>query len=134
LSMPTPPATADLTAFCAICPTADDVTAVLAPLGFTLAFQMNADTDQAYLHLAPLPAQFHYKEGHGTEVIYLAGVDHEDEQPAPRHASRFWLYAGADAGVHRHTAQVLSTAWALVWLSLGEEVPVEHQPMLVAVA
>ncbi len=112
--MPTLPTT-DLTAFCATCPSADEVTAALDPLGFTLVFQMKADDDQAYLHLAPLPAQFHYRDHCGTEVIYLAGVDSEDEQPAPRHASRFWLYGGADENAHKQTAQVLTTTWALTW-------------------
>src|SRR5438046_2075561 len=34
--------TTDLTAFCATCPAANAVTAVLTPLGFTLVFQMDA--------------------------------------------------------------------------------------------
>ena len=121
--------TTDLTAFCMALPAAAEVTGALAPLGFALTFQMKADTDQAYLHLAPLPAQYHYRDSHGTEVIYLAGVDHEDEHPAPPHASRFWLYAGADAGAHARAAQVLTTAWALPWLPL-EDVPVEQHSAL----
>jgi len=105
----------ELTAFCTTCPSTDEVIAVLAPLGFTLVFAMPADDEQAYLHLAPLPAQFHYRDQHGTEVLYLAGVDREEEQKAPRHASRFWLYAGADEGAHRRSAQVLSATWSLTW-------------------
>ena len=107
--------TTELTAFCATCPTSDEVIAVLAPLGFTLVFAMPADDEQAYLHLAPLPAQFHYRDQHGTEVLYLAGVDREEEQKAPRHASRFWLYAGADEGAYQRSAQVLTATWPLTW-------------------
>src|SRR5947209_18482926 len=80
--------TTDLTAFCATCPAAEEVTEVLTPLGFALVYQMESDEDQAYLHLAPLPAQFHYRDNQGAEVIYLAGVDQEDAQPAPPHATR----------------------------------------------
>ena len=125
--------TADRTAFCTTCPSAQDVTEVLAPLGFALVFQMKADNDQAYLHLAPLPAQFHYRDDRGTEVIYLAGVDQEDEQPAGPHASRFWLYAGAEANAQERAAKALSTAWALRWLPL-DELPVETPSALEAVA
>ena len=107
--------TTELTAFCATCPSADEVIAVLAPLGFTLVFAMPADDEQAYLHLAPLPAQFHYRDQHGTEVLYLAGVDREEERPAPRHASRFWLYAGADEGAYQRSVQVLTATWPLTW-------------------
>jgi hypothetical protein len=105
----------DQTAYCATCPSADEVTAVLAPLGFILVFEMNADDDQAYLHLAPLPAQFHFRNDDGTEVIYLAGVDQADEQPASRHAARFWIYAGADTGARERVTQLLSATWTLTW-------------------
>jgi hypothetical protein len=139
-SMPTCTAT-DLTAFCASCPAAEEVTAALSPLGFTLAFQMRADTARAYTDLPPLPAQYHYEGPHGASVIYLAGKDmpclgDEDERDwgaFPPHASRFWLYAGADAGAHEQTAQVLTSAWALTWLPL-DAVPVEQQPSLDRVA
>jgi hypothetical protein len=125
--------TTDLTAFCTSHPSANEVTAALAPLGFILAFQMKADTDHAYLDLAPLPAQFHYRDSHGTEVIYLDGIDQEDERPAPQHASRFWVYAGADESAREQTAQALTTTWALTWLSL-DELTIENQPALDAVA
>ena len=105
----------DLTAFCTTCPATDEVTAVLAPLGFILVFQMKADDDHTYLHLAPLPAQFHYRDHCGTEAIYLAGVDQEEEQPAPPHASRFWLYPGADELAHERATQLLSATWPLTW-------------------
>ena len=130
--MPTLPTT-DLTAFCVTCPPAEEVTAALAPLGFALDFQMNADADQAYLHLAPLSAQFHYRDHCGTEVIYLAGVDQGDEQPAPQHASRFWLYAGANANSQEQAAEVLAATWSLRWFPL-DEVLIEDSTALNAVA
>jgi hypothetical protein len=105
----------NLTGYCATCPSPDEVTAVLVQLGFTLIFQLEADDDQAYLHLAPLPAQFHYRDHHGMEVIYLAGVDQDEEQPAPPHASRFWMYAGADEHALKRATQVLSATWVLTW-------------------
>src|SRR2546421_12119886 len=104
---------ADRTAFCATCPSPDEVTMALASLGFPLVFQMNADDDQAYLRLTPLPAQFHYREPQGAEVIYLAGMDQEDEQPAPLHASRFWFYAGADECTSERATKLLSATWPL---------------------
>jgi hypothetical protein len=125
--------TTDLTAFCATCPAANAVTAVLTPLGFALVFQMDADDNQTYLHLAPLPAQFHYRNDHGTEVVYLAGADQEDEQPAPPHASRFWLYAGANANSQKQTAEVLAATWSLRWFPL-DEVLIEDSTALNAVA
>ncbi len=130
--MPTLPTT-DLTAFCATCPPAGEVTAALTRLGFTLVFQMNADDDQPYLHLARLPAQFHYRDQCGTEVIYLAGVDQGDEQPAPQHASRFWLYAGANANSQEQAAEVLAATWSLRWFPL-DEVLIEDSTALNAVA
>src|SRR5712691_1546544 len=87
----------ELQAFCATCQAAQDVTALLARLGFLLAFQMDEQPDHTS-QLPPLPAQYHYKdETSGTEVIYLAGRDTPLEREVfPSHASRFWLYAGAD--------------------------------------
>jgi hypothetical protein len=125
--------TTDVTAFCSTCPAADEVTEALTLLGFALVFQLDADDNQAYLHLAPLPAQFHYRNDHGTEVVYLAGVDQEDEQPAPPHASRFWLYAGANANAQERAAEVLAATWSLRWFPL-DEVPIEDHTPLNAVA
>ena len=87
----------ELEAFCTTCPPAEEVSALLSTLGFTLAFQMQEQ--DALVHLPALPAQYHYKkDGCGTEVIYLAGRDTPLEgEVFPFHASRFWLYAGADA-------------------------------------
>src|SRR5947209_19330654 len=91
------PAT-ELGAFCATCPALEDVTALLARLGFHLGFHMDEQHDHTY-ELPPLAAQYHYKDAHGTEVIYLAGRDYplnDDGSILPPHASRFWLYLGAN--------------------------------------
>jgi hypothetical protein len=92
-----PPLAPELEAFCATCPPPQEVSALLARLGFRLTFQMDEQPDRSS-QLPPLPAQYHYKDdAHGTEVIYLAGRDTPLEGEAfPCHASRFWLYPGAD--------------------------------------
>src|SRR5436305_461002 len=79
-------------AFCATCPSAEEVSTLLATLGFSLDFQLDA---QYTSQLPLLPAQYHYQDVCGTEVIYLAGRDVAlDGEQFPPHASRFWLYAG----------------------------------------
>lgn len=107
----------DLTAYCATCPLPEEVTAVLQPLGFWLAFAMKADDDQEYLHLPPLPAQFHFEDAHGTQLIYLAGndIDLDDMQPLPAHRSRFWLYAGTDPAELHGVIRILASTWSLTW-------------------
>ena len=65
----------DLEAFCAICPTPQEVTSVLQAIGFTLTFHMDA-VPSACAEVPPLPAQYHYCDQlHGSEVIFLAGCD-----------------------------------------------------------
>ncbi len=66
-------------------------------------------------------------------MIYLAGVDQRDEQPAPQHASRFWLYAGANANSQEQAAEVLAATWSLRWFPL-DEVLIEDSTALNAVA
>ncbi len=107
----------DLTAYCATCPLPEEITVVLQPCGFRLVFAMKADKDQQYLHLPPLPAQFHYEDAHGTQVIYLAGndFDMDEVQPLPAHRSRFWLYAGTDPERLPDIIRVLDSAWSLTW-------------------
>ncbi len=65
----------ELEAFCTTCPPTEEVSALLATLGFTLAFHMDA-VQSPCAEVPPLPAQYHYKKDEcGTEVIYLAGRD-----------------------------------------------------------
>jgi hypothetical protein len=66
------PPVPELEAFCTTCPLAEEVSSLLSTLGFTLSFQMQEQV--ALVHLPVLPAQYHYKDAYGTEVIYLAGV------------------------------------------------------------
>ena len=116
----------DLTAFCATCPTPDDVTRTLQAFGFALTFQMDAEITLSYQQLAPLAAQFHYTDGFGNEVIYLAGRDFpslgdddesEEERSViyPAHASRFWLCPGAYSLSTQRVKDALSTRYHLTW-------------------
>jgi hypothetical protein len=108
--------TTEREAFCAICPSAADVTALLATLGFRLDFQMDAQRSHTS-HLPLLPAQYHYRDASsGTEVIYLAGRDMAlDGKTFPPHASRFWLYAGADTEAFTLVLTTLAQHYRLVW-------------------
>ena len=93
-------------AFCATCPQPVDVSNVLVSLGCVLAFSMPAEHEGAYMHLPPLPAQFHYGGPGGLRVIYLAGPDIAlDGECFPEHESRFWLY-----GDHAQ----LATQWLII--------------------
>jgi hypothetical protein len=105
-----------LEAFCATCPTVQEVTSMLQALGFALTFHMDVDTSPEYEQVPPLPAQFHFQDKHGNEVIFLAGRDADlDGVGLPEHFSRFWLYAGADAAAYRRVAHVLAVKWSLSW-------------------
>ncbi len=103
-------------AFCSICPDPAEVTGVLQALGFRLTFQMPAVIPAPYAQIAPLPAQFHYQDSWGTEVIYLHGRDtNPDGVPLPEHASRFWAYPGSDMGAFRRATHTLATHWMFRW-------------------
>ena len=119
-----PPSSAptELHAFCATCPPAENVTELLARLGFRLAFQMGAQDDlKAGIHLPALPAQYHYKDACGTEVIYLAGRDTALEgEVLPLHASRFWLYPGANAQGFQLARSMLALSFQLSWIDPSE--------------
>ena len=113
------PAT-ELEAFCSTCPAAEDITALLTRLGFQLEFQMDEQRSHTS-QLPPLPAQYHYRDAYGTEVIYLAGRDTPLEEEAyPLHASRFWLYAGAHAQAHHLTLSTLTLTYQLAWRDPSE--------------
>ncbi len=116
----------DVSAFCQTCPDVQVVTSALKPLGFSVAFHMEADHRNAYLQLAPLPEQCHYDGPFGMSVVYLAGEDSdlnadEDRDPNtlnafPAHASRFWCYCGAEShALFQHTLDTLATAFSLSW-------------------
>src|SRR6266516_1021298 len=78
----------DLEAFCATCPTVQEVTIVLQALGLELTFHMDAVISPEYAQLPPLPAQYHYRDRHGSEVVFLAGHDADlDGVRLPAHAS-----------------------------------------------
>lgn len=101
-------------AFCATCPSVQEVTQRLQNLGFRLVFEMPAGT--GYRYAPPMPAQFHYRDQHHTEVIYLAGHDANiDGQRFPPHASRWWIYPGTNINAYHQAAQVLSLHWSLSW-------------------
>ena len=118
----------ELEAFCTTCPPPQDVTALLAKLGFHLEFQMDEQRDHQY-ELPPLPAQFHFKDTHGTEVIYLVGRDfplNDDGESLPSHASRFWLYIGADAQASQLVASTLTLRWGFTWRDSSEQAAQEE--------
>ena len=107
----------ELEAFCQVCPPPQEVSALLATLGFTLAFHMDA-VQSPCAEVPSLPAQYHYKkDGCGTELIYLAGRDTplEEGEVFPFHASRFWLYAGADAQAFQRALSTLALRYQFTW-------------------
>ncbi len=111
----------DLHAFCPTCPAPEEVTSVLQELGFRLSFQMDIIVYPAYSQLLDLPAQYHYRDEQGTEVIYLHGRDTDpDGLPLPEHASRFWVYCGRDERAYRRIAKVLVHRWACTWRRLSQ--------------
>ena len=115
-----------LTAFCATCPAPEVVATFLLGLGLRLDFHLGAVHYAAYQHLPDLPAQYHYRSPGGDEVLYLAGQDTPlDGERFPRHASRFWAYAGSDAQAFRRLISALSARWLLTWHRL-DHVPSPH--------
>jgi hypothetical protein len=125
-----PQPAAELEAFCPTCPAAQDVTAMLARLGFRLEFQMDEQRDHSG-QLPPLPAQYHYKDdAHSTEVIYLAGRDfpmNEDGHTLPPHASRFWLYVGADVQAFHVAMSTLALSYHFTWRGSSEDAAPEQE-------
>ena len=115
-------ATQTLSTFCATCPAPETVTAFLHGLGLRLDFQLGAVHYAAYQQLPDLPAQYHYRSPGGDEVLYLAGQDSPlDGERFPRHASRFWAYAGSDAQAFRRLISALSARWLLTWQRLDHD-------------
>ncbi len=111
-----------LTAFCATCPAPEVVAPFLQGLGLHLDFQLEAVHYAAYQQLPGLPAQYHFRSPQGDEVLYLAGQDSPlDGERFPRHASRFWAYAGSDAQAFRRLISALSARWLLTWQRLHHD-------------
>lgn len=109
-------ALANRIAFCETCPSPEQVTALLQRFSFTLVFQMDAVTYGQWQPVPDLPAQYHYRDEYGTEVIYLAGRDANiDGERLPAHASRFWLSPGRDEYAYRNIASALSTTYRFGW-------------------
>ena len=103
-------------AFCATCPPPEQVTALLQSFSFTLVFQMDAVNYGEWQPVPNLPAQYHYRDEHGTEVIYLAGRDaNMDGERLPVHASRFWLSPGRDERAYQNIASALSSTYRFSW-------------------
>jgi hypothetical protein len=120
-----------LTAFCATCPAPEAVTTFLQGLGLRLDFQLGAVHYAAHQQLPDLPAQYHYRSPGGDEVLYLAGQDSPlDGERFPRHASRFWAYAGSDAQAFRCLISTLAARWLLTWQRLDHDS--SHQTTRVA--
>ncbi len=110
----------ELEAFCATCPSAEEVTSLLQAVEFTLAFCMDA-VPSACAEVPPLPAQYHDRDRRGSEVIFLAGPDADpDGVPLPEHASRFWIHPGADAGAARWVAHVLTVKWSFTLRAVSQ--------------
>jgi len=105
---------AELNAFCATCPPDCEVTALLKGLGFTLDFQRPA---KRYRNCPSLPAQFHYRDEQGTEVIFLAGKDTPDgiANKHPNHASRWWIYPGNSQYGYTLAVKELAQEYQLSW-------------------
>lgn len=107
----------DLEAFCGGCPAADEVTATLQTLGFRVTFQMDAVVPPESSGIPALPPQYHYVDDYGTEIVYLAGPDTPmEEENYPPHASRFWLWPGANVQAYTQAAFLLTGTYHVQWL------------------
>src|SRR2546430_7720052 len=85
--------TEGLHAFAQTCPASHEVKDFMAELGFDLEFELPAYKGSE--HVRPLPPQYHFKDGNGTAVIFLAGFDCTEDRWMPLHKSRWWLYPGS---------------------------------------
>ena len=112
--------TLELTAFGATCPRIEDVTDILADLGLGLVFQLSAF--RATSNAPALAAQYHFQGCKGAEVLFLAGKDTAmDGARFPAHASRWWVFPGADPVAYRQIVQTLSERYALTWQQCDDQ-------------
>ncbi|GHO88037.1 hypothetical protein [Dictyobacter formicarum] len=103
-------------AFGSTCPAIEEVEDILIDLGFDRVFQMRAIP--ATPRTPGLPAQYHYRDRKGTEIIFLSGRDTPmPTQSFPEHAARWWIYPGACPVTANLVAQTLSSHWHLQWQS-----------------
>ena len=106
----------DLEAFCTTCPAPEEVTQVVQALGLELTFHMDRIPSSESTQTPAIPAQYHYSDGSGIEVIYLAGCDPDlDGIGLPVHASRFWLFPGACQEAYHRAVSPLALRWRLRW-------------------
>lgn len=105
----------ELESFGATCPDPREVETVLHEHGFTLTFSL--PVQPGYGHNVPnLPAQYHYEDRYGTQIVYLAGQDHEvDGIQLPPHASRWWLTEGSNHLVYIMVQDACTQRWFLLW-------------------
>ncbi len=108
-----------LEAFCYTRPDVETVTTFLKARGFSLVYQMKA-YPSPYHTIPALPAQYHYQDSCGTEVLYLAGRDffNEDGVKLPPHCSRWWLYPGRDPEEAASVTQALTAQWFMMWFAV----------------
>jgi len=106
----------DLHAFSQTCPDATEVKAFMAALGFDLEFELPAYKGSE--HVRPLPPQYHFKDGSGTVVIFLAGYDCTEDRWVAQHKSRWWLYPGSSQFAYNVAMNALSSRWGLPWKSV----------------
>jgi hypothetical protein len=112
-----------LQAFCQSCPSVESVKAVLAPLGFSQTLSMKAYAAFPAYSVPALPAQYHFDNGKGTEVLYLAGKDSSPKEgkELPAHQSRLWVYPGHDPALSVQAIALLSKQWLMAWFPLNEQ-------------
>nr|BBH95162.1 hypothetical protein KTA_33610 [Thermogemmatispora argillosa] len=100
--------------------TRPQVSALLGREGYRLTFRLAA----CRRRWGWLPAQYHYTDAAGTEVIWLAGPDpelREADPQAPAHRSRFWVYASRRAPERAEQIRArLRQVWGLDWYPLPE--------------
>jgi hypothetical protein len=109
-------------AFCQQCPDEPTVRNHLGTLGFSLTFQMEGSPAYPSDNIPALPAQYHYQDAFGTEVIYLAGRDSppEDGLRYPPHRSRFWVYPGAKSEAYIQAIASVTDHWFVMWFPVQE--------------